>query len=90
MKLSKNKSVCSTLASFYDEQENPILKNIHLPLPYLLTEIQNILEGQIDQALPTGQITFSQIGLIRPLPYKLIVMMNLDGGKFPNRSSLAF
>lgn len=76
-----------TLASFYDEQENPILKNIHLPLPYLLTEIQNILEGQIDQALPTGQITFSQIGLIRPLPYKLIVMMNLDGGKFPNRSS---
>lgn len=76
-----------TLASFYDEQENSILKNIHLPLPYLLTEIQNILEGQIDQALPTGQITFSQIGLIRPLPYKLIVMMNLDGGKFPNRSS---
>lgn len=76
-----------TLASFYDEQENPILKNIHLPLPYLLAEIQNILEGQIDQALPTGQITFSQIGLIRPLPYQLIVMMNLDSGKFPNRST---
>ena len=76
-----------TLASFYDEQENSILKNIHLPLPYLLTEIQNILEGQIDQALPTGQITFSQIGLIRPLPYKLIVVMNLDSGKFPNRST---
>ena len=76
-----------TLASFYDEHENPILKNIHLPLPYLLAEIQNILEGQIDQALPTGQITFSQIGLIRPLPYQLIVMMNLDSGKFPNRST---
>ena len=75
-----------TLASFYDEQDQPILKNIYLPLPYLLNEINSLLEGQIDQALPTGQITFSQIGQIRPLPYKLIVMMNLDGGKFPNRN----
>lgn len=75
-----------TLASFYDEHAQPILKNIYLPLPYLLNEIQNLLEGQIDQALPTGQITFSQIGQIRPLPYKLIVLLNLDGGKFPDRN----
>jgi exodeoxyribonuclease V gamma subunit len=75
-----------TLASFYDEHEHAILKDIDLPLAYLLNEIQNLLEGQIDQALPTGQITFSQIGQIRPLPYKLIVMLNLDGGKFPDRN----
>ena len=74
-----------TLASFYDEQEQSILQDIDLPLAYLLNEIQNLLEGQIDQALPTGQITFSQIGQIRPLPYKLIVLLNLDGGKFPDR-----
>ncbi|MCX5467651.1 exodeoxyribonuclease V subunit gamma [Acinetobacter nematophilus] len=74
-----------TLASFYDEQEQSILQDINLPLTYLLNEIQNLLEGQIDQALPTGQITFSQIGQIRPLPYKLIVLLNLDSGKFPDR-----
>ena len=74
-----------TLASFYDEQEQSILKDIDLPLTYLLNEIQNLLDGQIDQALPTGQITFSQIGQIRPLPYKLIILLNLDGGKFPDR-----
>ncbi|MFW1800519.1 exodeoxyribonuclease V subunit gamma [Acinetobacter nematophilus] len=74
-----------TLASFYDEQEQSILQEINLPLTYLLNEIQNLLEGQIDQALPTGQITFSQIGQIRPLPYKLIVLLNLDSGKFPDR-----
>ena len=62
------------------------LQNIYLPLPYLLNEINNLLDGQLDQALPTGQITFSQIGQIRPLPYKLIVMLNLDGGKFPDRN----
>ena len=87
-----------TLASYYDERienltgasahvkEQSVLKNIYLPLPYLLNEINNLLDGQIDQALPTGQITFSQIGQIRPLPYKLMVMMNLDGGKFPDRN----
>ena len=76
-----------TLATFYEEHDQAILKNIRLPLSYILTEIQSTLESQLDYALPTGQITFSQIGLIRPIPYKLIVMMNLDGGKFPNRES---
>ena len=84
-----------TLANYYDQRNAPqydaqgaaILHNIDLPLPYLLNEIQNTLEGQFDQALPTGQITFSQIGQIRPLPYKLIVMLNLDSGKFPNRNT---
>ncbi|MCP5774272.1 exodeoxyribonuclease V subunit gamma, partial [Klebsiella pneumoniae] len=52
----------------------------------VLEEIQNTLEMQLDQAEPTGQITFSQIGQIRPLPYKLVVMLNLDSGKFPSRN----
>ncbi|OTG84908.1 exodeoxyribonuclease V subunit gamma [Acinetobacter sp. ANC 4648] len=76
-----------TLASFYDEQDASILRNINLPLPYLLNEIQNTLESQLDQAVPTGQITFSQLGQIRPLPYKLMIMLNLDGGKFPTRNN---
>lgn len=63
------------------------LYDIQLPLPYLLQEIQSSLDSQLEQALPTGQITFSQIGHIRPLPYKLIVVLNLDSGKFPNRNT---
>ena len=76
-----------TLANFYEDDDQAILKNIRLPLSYILTEIENTLDTQTEQAIPTGQITFSQIGLIRPIPYKLIVLLNLDGGKFPNRDS---
>ncbi|MFI8025852.1 exonuclease V subunit gamma, partial [Acinetobacter baumannii] len=50
-------------------------------------EIQRTLENQTAQAEPTGQITFAQIGQIRPLPYRLIVMLNLDAGQFPNRDT---
>lgn len=77
-----------TLSGFYaaDEQEQGKLKDFELPLPYILDEIQSTLDMQIDQAQPTGQVTFCQLGQIRPLPYKLIVMLNLDSGTFPNRN----
>ncbi|WP_445114769.1 exodeoxyribonuclease V subunit gamma [Acinetobacter sp. WZC-1] len=75
-----------TLASFYDEQQHAAFENIMLPLPYLLQEIQHALDSQMDQVLPTGQISFSEIGQLRPLPYQLIVMLNLDSGQFPDRS----
>lgn len=76
-----------TLASFYGDKDTHGLRDIALPLPYLLDEIQRTLENQSSQAEPTGQITFSQIGQIRPLPYALVVMLNLDTGKFPNRET---
>ncbi|WP_277560563.1 exodeoxyribonuclease V subunit gamma [Acinetobacter beijerinckii] len=75
-----------TLASYYDDTETQ-LRQISLPLPYILEEIQRTLESQSAQVEPTGQITFSQIGQIRPIPYRLIVLLNLDTGKFPNRDS---
>lgn len=75
-----------TLARFYDDDQ-AVLQKIELPLAYILTEIQNTLDSQVDQALPTGHITFSQLGMIRPVPYRLVVVLNLDGGKFPNRDS---
>lgn len=68
------------------QQDANHLKGIHLPLPYVLAEIQTALSTQLAQTLPTGDITFSQIGQIRPLPYKLVVMLNLDSGKFPTRN----
>jgi exodeoxyribonuclease V gamma subunit len=75
-----------TLASYYEDAETQ-LRQISLPLPYIIEEIQRTLESQSAQVEPTGQITFSQIGQIRPIPYRLIVMLNLDTGKFPNRDS---
>ncbi|ENX17276.1 exodeoxyribonuclease V, gamma subunit [Acinetobacter sp. CIP 64.2] len=75
-----------TLASYYEDEETQ-LRQISLPLPYIIEEIQRTLESQSAQVEPTGQITFSQIGQIRPLPYRLIVLLNLDTGKFPNRDS---
>lgn len=85
-KIIKKQERMLTLASFYDEHDHHALRSLSLPLPYLLAEINNTLEMQLDHAEPTGQITFSQIGQIRPVPYKLIVMLGLDSGKFPNRS----
>lgn len=76
-----------TLASYYAETETGALRKITLPLPYIIEEIQRTLESQSAQAEPTGQITFAQIGHIRPLPYRLMVMLNLDAGQFPNRDT---
>ena len=74
-----------TLASYFEDELNQDLRKLHLPLPYIVQEISSQLDTQMEQAMPSGAITFSQIGTIRPLPYKLIVMLNLDSGTFPNR-----
>ena len=71
-----------TLANFYSEQEEQNLRGICLPLAYLIEEINTALDAQIEQAEPTGQITFSQIGQIRPLPYRLVVMLNPTVARF--------
>ena len=86
-KLIKKQDRMLTLASFYDEENHHALNALSLPLGYILEEINVLLDSQVEQAEPTGQVTFSQIGQLRPLPYKLIVMLNLDSGKFPNRNT---
>lgn len=75
-----------SLSSYYGGQDQATLQRFELPLQYILDEIQSTLDMQIDQAEPTGQVTFCQMGQIRPLPYRLIVMLNLDSGTFPNRN----
>ncbi|OEY93738.1 exodeoxyribonuclease V subunit gamma [Acinetobacter qingfengensis] len=62
-------------------------EQLRLPLQYLLNEIANSIEHQVGQTEPTGQITFAQMGQLRPLPYRLIVCLNMDTGTFPNRDS---
>lgn len=79
-----------TLSVFTQKQQHRddlYLQQLSLPLAYLLQEIQQQLENTVDQAEPSGQITFSQIGQIRPIPYKLVVMLNLDSGTFPSRQT---
>lgn len=77
-----------TLASYSDAQQQQklgSLESIQLPLSYILKEIQSDLDSQLDATEPSGQITFSQIGYIRPLPFKLIVVLNMDSGVFPSQ-----
>ncbi len=76
-----------TLSNYYHQEHQLKLDQFKLPLAFILDEVQTMLDSQIDQAIPTGYITFSQIGQIRPLPYKLVVVLNLESGKFPNRDS---
>lgn len=58
-----------------------------LSLNYLLDEIANSIAHQVGQTEPTGQITFAQMGQLRPLPYRLVVCLNMDTGTFPNRDA---
>lgn len=58
---------------------------LDLPLQFVLDEVGKILEEAPPGSIPTGKITFSRLGTLRPLPYRLIVMLNLDSGIFPAR-----
>lgn len=69
------------------QKRDGTLSALQLPLQYVLDEIANSIEHQIGQTEPTGHITFAQIGQLRPLPYKLMVCLNLDMGTFPNRDN---
>lgn len=83
--LIKKQERILTLAEYHDPNAALALQRLSLPLPYLIEELNQLLDAQLEQAEPTGQITFSQLGQIRPLPYKLMVILNLDSGKFPSR-----
>lgn len=63
------------------------LTDMALPLRYLIDEVTSVLDSKLDAAEPSGQITFAQIGHIRPIPYKLVVMLNMDSGVFPSHQN---
>lgn len=60
---------------------------LNLPFRFVLDEVGQILEQAPPGSVPTGKITFSRLGTLRPLPYKLVVMLNLDSGLFPARDT---
>lgn len=61
------------------------LDQLSLPLADVIAEIEKTIESQLENAIPSGQITISEIGQIRPLPYRLVVVLNLESGVFPSR-----
>ncbi len=65
--------------------ENIQLENLKLKLSFILNSIETEIHQQQISAEPTGDITFGRIGAIRNLPYKLVVMMNLNLTNFPSK-----
>lgn len=79
-----------TLQALHDSRSNfeaGTLVNMSLPLKYIIEEVSKVIDSKLDAAEPSGHITFAQIGHIRPIPYKLVVMLNMDSGVFPSHQS---
>lgn len=75
--------------SYYtqSQQHAESLKHLSIPLAELLDEIDQQLQQHISYNDSTGAMTFSQIGHIRPLPYRLMILLNLERGVFPARNT---
>lgn len=58
---------------------------LKLPLRFVMDEVAQLIAQAPPGSLPTGRVTFARLGTLRPLPYQLVVMLNLDAGVFPSR-----
>lgn len=61
------------------------LTSQQLPLAFILTSIGQALASQQTSSEPAGVITIARFGTIRPLPYRIIAMVNMNMGDFPSR-----
>ncbi|WP_227430373.1 exodeoxyribonuclease V subunit gamma [Psychrobacter sp. I-STPA6b] len=61
------------------------MEKMPLKLSFLLDSIEKQLESQQVSAEPTGVITFGRFGALRSIPFKLVVMLNMNLSEFPNR-----
>lgn len=66
-------------------EKESLQSDIQLPLRFVLEELQTTLTQAMQSSIPTGSVTFARLGTMRPLPYRLIAVLNLDTGKFPKR-----
>ena len=79
------RAVTQRLHNAQSEKVGSLPESFDLPLMLILKEIQQSLEASAEQAEPTGSVTFADIGKVRQVPYDLVVLMNMDSGKFPRR-----
>ncbi|HEX5277210.1 MAG TPA: exodeoxyribonuclease V subunit gamma [Fluviicoccus sp.] len=56
-----------------------------VPLFLLLREIDQRLDSEAPEPLPGGSVTFSRIGALRNLPYRVICLLGLEDTSFPRR-----
>ena len=83
-----NRGWTGVLRAMDEMQQNLDASNrpdVPLPLRFVLDEVQAALETAPPGSIPSGRMTFARLGTLRPLPYRLIVMLGLEAGQFPNR-----
>lgn len=86
--MEKNANAALVAKAHADEKGNEQVipqPDIQLPLRFVLEELQTTLTQAMQSSIPTGSVTFARLGTMRPLPYRLIAVLNLDTGKFPKR-----
>lgn len=59
--------------------------DLSLRLEFVLESIEAELESQQISAEPTGVITFARFGSLRTVPYKLVIMLNMNLSEFPRK-----
>ena len=68
-------------------QQAPDYANGGLPLSFVLDELQQMVEQAPPGSRPGGGVTFSRLGTLRPLPYRLICLLNLNPQQMPVKDS---
>ncbi|MDO8329649.1 MAG: exodeoxyribonuclease V subunit gamma [Fluviicoccus sp.] len=56
-----------------------------VPLFLLLREIEARLDSDVPEPLPGGAVTFSRVGALRNLPYRVVCLLGLEDTSFPRR-----
>src|SRR5690606_26307446 len=79
------RAMTQRLKNAQSEKVESLPNSFNLPLSLLLKEIQQGIDGSVDQIEPTGSVTFADMGKIRQVPFSLVVLLNMDSGKFPRR-----
>lgn len=64
---------------------NSQAQDLPLKLNFMLQSINDEIASQQVSAEPSSVITFARIGAVRNLPYKLVVMLNLNLADFPQQ-----
>lgn len=54
-------------------------------LNFVLDTLNETIASSMRGSEPTGAITFCRMGTLRPIPYKLVVVMNMNIGDYPKR-----
>lgn len=71
--------------SFASASESQNEKDTRCSLEFVLDALGELLASDMRGSEPTGAITFCRMGTIRPVPYKLVAVLNMNIGDYPQR-----